>query len=174
MDPLCDSWTNIVNIVKYHSDPSKFIKDFLQMKRVSGDILATRKEGSPVANKKMNEFLEMAKEFILVVDDFSLLESYEYGTGFKNIPDNTMHIIDPVSFRPSGKPEGSYLGYGWYLKPLKDIQSTDIVNMNHLMANMDQEDFNRTYVVFSEMKTTACRPCEPPPPRYAGICKSGF
>lgn len=178
MDPWLDSWTNFVNIAKYHSDPSKFIGDFLRMERIPEDITNTRKEGSPEANKKMDEFFDMAKEHNLgfLVGDFimsdcaAIVDMYEHGSGFKNVPDQVAHLIDPVTMRPKGVPGSPYIGYGWYVKHISEITSDTVIDMDHILAN-PLEDIMKIYIVFSERKSTACRPCEPLAPQYIGFCK---
>lgn len=150
------------------------------MDRFPKDVRDTRKEGSLAANQKLNELLEMAKEYLLVIENFnmnltaSLMDMYENGYGFKNIPDNDIHFLDPTTGRSKYTPEPPYIGYGWYVKHIKKIQNTDIIDMQHLMSNIDPTDFNNIYVIFSERKSSICRPCEAPPPQYIGFCKSVF
>lgn len=178
-----DCWSNYVNMTKFHSNPGDFINQLCSMERMPKDISDTKKEASKEAIAKMNEFLDMTKFYgvnKLVVGDINLADSamfidlYEMGTGWKNVPDKETYVIDKISMRPIDKPDSPYIGYGWYLKHIKEIKIDDNLNMSHIMNNIHPEDTMNLYIIFSERRSTRCRPCAPPQPVYIGFCRSIF
>jgi len=178
-----DCWSNYVNMTKFHSNPGEFINQLCSMERMPKDISDTKKEASKEAIAKMNEFLDMTKFYgvnKLIIHDIKLanvsmiIDSYEAGSGWKNIPDKEFHVINELTLRPVDKTGSPYVGYGWYLKHIKEIKIDDIINMDHIMDNLNGQDIMKIYVIFSERKSTQCRPCSPPTPTYIGFCTSIF
>ena len=116
----------------------------------------------------------------LVVGDIKLtnqamfIDSYELGSGWKNVPDKENHVIDDTTLRPIDKPDSPYVGYGWYIKHIREIKVDDMINMDHIFSNVNPQDTMNIYVIFSECKSNKCRPCPPAPPSYIGFCKSVF
>jgi hypothetical protein len=107
-----------------------------------------------------------------------LINGYEIGQGYMNIPDQTVHTCmkiydDYTTYIPDTLPEKPYCGYGWYLRQLKDITVHEKIDLDHLMQTMELEDFKNEniYVVFSKRLSQVVRPCLPPEPLYIGYCK---
>jgi hypothetical protein len=105
-----------------------------------------------------------------------IIKGYEGGQGYMNIPDKSIHTCieiyeDYTSYVPDTLPETPYIGYGWYLRKLKNITIHEKIDVDHLMQNVKPEDIENIYVVFSKRLSQIARPCVQSRPIYIGYCR---
>ncbi len=100
-----------------------------------------------------------------------IMESYEIGEGYINVPHLSEHNIDPLTGEPLDEIPPPYMGHGWFVKSFSNIGPTDIVNIEHLLDTCPREQWADTFIVFSRRASVKCRPCMPPPPTYIGWAK---
>ncbi len=104
----------------------------------------------------------------------TIMEAYEMGEGYINVPHLPEHEIDPESGEPLDEVPPQYVGHGWFAKRLDRIGCNERIDINHLMDTCPAEGGKFTcdiWVVFSRRASSKCRPCMPRPPTYIGWAK---
>ncbi len=102
-----------------------------------------------------------------------IMEAYEMGEGFMNVPSLTEHTIDPETGDPLDEVPSPYIGYGWFAKRLDRIGCDERIDMEHLTDTLppSKELVRDIWIIFSRRASTKCRPCRAPQPTYIGWAK---
>jgi len=99
-----------------------------------------------------------------------IMEAYEMGEGYINVPHLTEHVIDPETGEPLGEVPDPFVGHGWFAKRLDLIGCNERIDINHIMKTCPV-DVSDIWVVFSRRASAKCRPCSSPRPTYIGWAK---
>ena len=104
----------------------------------------------------------------------TIMEAYEMGEGYMNVPHLEEHTIDPETGEPLDEVPPPYIGHGWFVKRLSQIGCNERIDMNHLLDTLPSSSRENIWIVFSRRASSQCRPCMPPPPTYIGWAANVF
>ena len=103
-----------------------------------------------------------------------IMEAYEMGEGYINVPHLSEHEIDPETGEPLDEVPPPYIGHGWFAKRLDRIGYNERIDINHLIETCPLDEgklIHDIWVLFSRRASDKCHPCMPPPPTYIGWAK---
>lgn len=108
-------------------------------------------------------------------DHAPMFDCYEAGYGFRNTPHLDSHVMvqNEDKFIVNDIIDSPYVGFGWYAKKLTSIQRecAEYFPLQHFMNSFMEsklKNMENVYIIFSERRSTQCRPCASPPPTYIG------
>jgi hypothetical protein len=124
-------------------------------------------------------------ETSFTVTDFELsntatsVSMYEHGYGFLNVPNKAKFschssISETDVYVPNASPESPYIGYGWFLRSLRDIRYDEKIDTKHLMTKLTMQQLKHDviYIIFSRRASAKAQPCPSNNPVYIGFCKT--